>query len=109
MNCSNIFIYFVEILLIDNVVLVSAVQQSDSVTHIYRFFSIFFSIMIYLRMSNRVPCAIIVYPFYCFLKNTYLFTWLCGYLAVLSLSCSTQDVHFGVKDLFHCGTRVRLL
>ena len=52
-----------------NVVLISAVQQSDSVIHIYAFFlEIFFSILVYRRILNKVPCAIqsdlVVYPFY---------------------------------------------
>ena len=37
--------------------LVSAVQQSDSVIHMYTFF-IFFSILVYHRILNVVPCAI---------------------------------------------------
>ena len=43
-----------EVQLIYNV-LISAVQQSDSVIHIY--FLILFLIMVYLRISNTVPCA----------------------------------------------------
>ena len=34
--------FLIEILLIYNVVLISAVQQSDSVTHTYTFFVMFF-------------------------------------------------------------------
>lgn len=41
-----------------NVVLISAVQQSDSVMHIHTFLFIFFSIMIYLRRLDIVPYAI---------------------------------------------------
>ena len=51
-------IYFIEVQLIYNVVLISAVQQSDSVIHIYTFFFIFFSIMVYHRILNIVPCVI---------------------------------------------------
>ena len=41
------------------IVLISTVQQSDSVTHmIHMFFSIFFSIMVYHRMLNIDPIAI---------------------------------------------------
>ena len=37
----------------------SVVQQSDSVMHIiYSFFFILFSIMVYRRILNIVPCAI---------------------------------------------------
>ena len=37
--------------------LISAEQQSDSVIHIYTFFFIFFSIMVYHRILNIVPCV----------------------------------------------------
>ena len=50
-------LFFIEVQLIYNVVLVSGVQQSDSVIHIYTFFFIFFSIMVYRRMLNIVPCV----------------------------------------------------
>ena len=43
--------------MIYSVVLISAVQQSDSVIHLYTFFFIFFSIMVYARILNIVPCA----------------------------------------------------
>ena len=49
-----VFLSFMEISLIYNVVLVSVVQQSDSVIHTH----IFFFIMIYYRILNIVPCAI---------------------------------------------------
>ena len=42
-------------MLIYNVVLVSAVQQSDYYTYI--FFVIFLSIMLYHKILNIVPCA----------------------------------------------------
>ena len=45
---------FVEVWLIYNVVLISAIQQSGSVIHIY----IFFFILVYPRIFNIVPCAI---------------------------------------------------
>ena len=44
-----------------NVVLISAVEQSNSVIHIYKFFfffSMFFSIMVYPRMLDVVSSAI---------------------------------------------------
>ena len=51
--------------LIYNVVLVSGVQQSDSVIHI---FFLFFSIMVYLGILNIIPCVmqldLVVYLFY---------------------------------------------
>ena len=63
------FFLKIEVQLIYNVVLITAIQQSDSVIHIYTvFFKIFFSIMVYHRILNIVPCAIqqdlVVYPFY---------------------------------------------
>jgi len=36
----------------------SAVTTSDSVIHIHTFLFIFFSIMVYPRILNIVPCAI---------------------------------------------------
>ena len=48
--------------------LISDVQQSDSVIHIHEFLLISFSIMIFHRILNMVPCAIqwdlVVYHFY---------------------------------------------
>ena len=38
--------------------LTSPVQQSDSVIHMHTFIFIFFSIMVYHRILNIVPCAI---------------------------------------------------
>ena len=38
------FFFFIEVELIYNIVLVSTVQQSDSVIHVYTFFLVFFSI-----------------------------------------------------------------
>ena len=50
--------YFIELQLIYYVVLISTVQQSDSVLYIYIYIYTFFSIMIYHRMLNIVPCDI---------------------------------------------------
>ena len=49
---------FYSSIVIYSVVLISAVQQSDSVIHIYTFFFVFFSIVVYHRILNIVPCAI---------------------------------------------------
>ena len=49
------FIFSIEVQLVYNVVLVSGVQHSDSVTHIY--ISILF-IIIYYRILNIVSCGI---------------------------------------------------
>ena len=68
--CSSdlsVFFYIGEEL-VNNVVLISVVKQSDSVICMYTFFFLFFSIMVYPRTLNIVPCAIqqdhVVYPFY---------------------------------------------
>ena len=53
-----------------NVVLVSGTQQSDSIIdiHTHICFFIFFSIMVYYRILNRVPCAthwgLVIYSIY---------------------------------------------
>ena len=52
-----ISLIFIEVWLIYNV-LISVVQQTDSDIHIYTFFFIFFSFMVYHRILNIVPCAI---------------------------------------------------
>ena len=44
--------------MIHHVVLLSALQPSDSVTRIYAFFSVFFSIAIYHRILNIVPAVL---------------------------------------------------
>ena len=54
--------------MIDSVVLISAVQQSDAVICIYTFLFILFSIKVDDRTLNIVPCVIqqdfVVYPSY---------------------------------------------
>ena len=52
------FFFFIDVKLNYNVVLITDIQQSDSVIHIYTFFFIFFSIMVYHRIFNVVSCAI---------------------------------------------------
>ena len=52
-----------------SVVLIMAIQKSDSVIHIYVYsFFIIFSTMVYHWILNTVPCTIqedfVVYPFY---------------------------------------------
>ena len=58
------FLKFIEVQLIYNIVLISTVQQNDSVIHMYAFFSI----MVYHRILNIVLCDVhedlVVYPFY---------------------------------------------
>lgn len=62
-------VYFLEVQLIYNVVLVSGIQQNDLVIHTY-FYILFhsFSIMVYCRVLNIVSCAIqwdlVVHPLY---------------------------------------------
>ena len=55
-----LFFFKIEVQLIYKVVLVSSVQQSDSVIYIYVYiyFSIFFSIIGYYKILSRFPCAI---------------------------------------------------
>ena len=54
-----IFIFIFEVELIYNVTLVSGVQHSDSVIHIYiyTFFFRFFSLIGYYKIFSIVPCA----------------------------------------------------
>ena len=51
-------IYFIEVCLIYSVVVISTVQQSDSLIHLYALFFLLFSIMACPRILNEVPCAI---------------------------------------------------
>ena len=54
--------------------LISAVQQSESVIHIYTYFSIFFSIMVYSRLLNIVTC-VLQYYYYFFVGNDQVHSW----------------------------------
>ena len=64
---------FMEACLIYKVVQIPTVQQSDSVTHVHAFFSIYFFIVVYHRILNRVPCAI--GP--CCLSSLYIIVFIC--------------------------------
>ena len=45
--------------MIYSVVLIPAIQESDSIIYVYiHSFFVFFSIVVYLRILNIVPCAI---------------------------------------------------
>ena len=55
-QCEVLFT-FTEVYLIYNKVLISSVQQNDSVIHKHIFFFIFFTIMVYYRMLSIAPCA----------------------------------------------------
>ena len=60
-------LFIIDVQLIYNIVLVSSVQQSDSVTHTYMFFFRFFSVIGYYKIWSIVSCAIrqvLVYVFY---------------------------------------------
>ena len=51
-------IFLIEVQFMYNTVLISALQKSDSVIHIYAFFfKILFSIMVYHKILNIVLCA----------------------------------------------------
>ena len=76
------FFFLIEVELIYNVVFISGVQQSDSFLYIYTFFK-FFSIVVYCKILNIVPCAIqqklVIYlflifslkrDFHCFITQT---------------------------------------
>ena len=52
-----VVVVFIGVELLYNVVLVSGVQQSDSVIYIYIFFFRFFFITGYYKILNIVPCA----------------------------------------------------
>ena len=58
--CLTHFIYnfFLLTLLIYNVVFISDVQKSDSVTYMCMFFFVFFSIIVYHRILNVVTCSV---------------------------------------------------
>ena len=53
-----LFLFFIDLQLICNIVLVSDVQQSDSDICLYIIFFRFFSIIGYYKILNIVPCAI---------------------------------------------------
>ena len=93
--------------------LISAVQQSDSVICIYTFYFTFFSIMVYHRILNIVLYAIqydlVVYPFYiyvcvcvwvCVCSVTQLCPTLCNPVvcsqASLSMEFSRQEYWTGL-------------
>ena len=56
------FLFFIELWLTYNVVLITSVQESYSVicvcVCVYILFFILFSIMVYHRILNIVPCAV---------------------------------------------------
>ena len=59
---TNIFlIYFTEVQLIHNVVLISAVQQSDSVIHIYIYIYTFFFIFFSIGLSQDIRYSSLCY------------------------------------------------
>ena len=56
---KNYFSKKIEFLFIYSVVLVSGVLQNDSVVYTYTFFFIFFSIIVFYKILNIVPSAIL--------------------------------------------------
>ena len=64
---TNLLNDFIGVQLIYNVVLLSDVQPSDSNVFVYIYsFSDFFSIVVYYKIVNTVPCAIHVLVVYLF-------------------------------------------
>ena len=57
-NHSTTFLSLIDVQLIYIVVLISAVQQSDSVVYAYISFFRFFSLIGYYKILSIVPCAI---------------------------------------------------
>ena len=55
---SHLFNFYIEVQFISNVVLISAVQQGDSVICTYILLLIFFSIMVYPGRLGSVLCAL---------------------------------------------------
>ena len=51
-------LFFIEVQFIYNVVLITIIQQNDSVIFIYVFCLIFLSIMVHHRILNTALCAI---------------------------------------------------
>ena len=86
--------------MINNVVLVSGVQQSDSVIHIH--VSILFQILFPVRLLQNIeksslcytvgPCWLSILSFFIYLFLKYLFIWLRQVLVVAGrlLSCGRQ-------------------
>ena len=50
--------FLIEVELIDSVVLITAVQPSNPVIHIYTVIFTFFSVMVYHGIWNIAPCAL---------------------------------------------------
>ena len=70
--------------------LISAVQQSDSVTYMHTFFFIFFSTMVYHRVFSIVLCAVgpccLSILFFIYI-NLFIYLWLRWiFIAALGLS-----------------------
>ena len=88
-NFLNWLILKIEVqLLIYNIVLVSLVQQSDSVIHMYAFVFMFFSIVVYQDIKYTSMC--LTGPF----SLSVLFTVVCIYLSQtpnLSLPCASSN------------------
>ena len=79
--------------------LISAVQESDSIIHTYIFFLIFFSIMVYHRILNRAPCALSIFFIHSFV-NGHL-----GGFHVLAIINSTT-VNIGVHVVRSYGNSI---
>ena len=90
----SVTLFLIEVQLIYNV-LVSGVQQSDSVEYIYRYplFFRFFSHLGHYRVLSRVPCAI---------------QWVLTY-TLLYIKQITNDLLFLCTDLFKTSIALRIM
>ena len=109
-GCFSFSFFLIEVQLIYSVVLVSGIQQSDSVMHTYIYIYSFSysSIMVYYRILNIVPRAIQQDPSYLF----YFFIDLFIFIYLFIFGCvGSSLLHMGFLQLrragatLHCGAR----
>ena len=82
--------FFIEVQLIYIVVLVSGVQQSDSVIHIHTYIYIYIYIHIYIHIYICVYIYVYIYIFF------FRFFSLVGYYKMLSIvPCAIQQIYVG--------------
>ena len=95
-DASNKWYFFlIEVSLIYNVMLVSGVQQTDSVLYIY----IFFQILFHYRLLQDIEYSSLCYTVGLCWLSILLFLKIFIYFAAPDLSCGTRDLHHRVRDL----------